>query len=459
MNFFQVETSVVTVPTEAMRRGDFSELLNPNNGFFTGARTIIDPLTGQPFPGNIIPPNRLSPNGLAILNAYPLPTPGFRQGTANVIQTSANPQDQRKDNIRLDYRLNTTNQFTYRFSRYNVRRGWTPSAATFPFARTDWSIGRTSRTTASWTSTITNNLINELTYTYSRDDVFIDVFTEDGASTSAAARASTTRTSSRSKEIDDKIPTITDRRLPRPSTAVRIRRRRPGRSTPSRTSTTMVRGRHTFKAGVIVEYSGEDDFDQINVSAIPGGTNNQNGRFEFTDGRAGGTGLGDRQRRAGRCSATTPSSASATSPSGARSRPTCSSRIRGSRRSNLTIEGGFRWVYWPPWYSTTNNIANFDPRFYDANNAGGDRPRRPGRLISGPRYNGVVLPGDGFEGDAQRPRRRQQPGGAGAVPRRAARLLGDARQRLRAAPRHLATRSTRRRSSAPAAASSTTASR
>jgi len=30
----------------------------------------------------------------------------------------------------------------------------------------------------------------------------------------------------------------------------------------------------------------------------------------------------------------------------------------------LTVEGGVRWVYWPPWYSTTNNIANFDPRFY-----------------------------------------------------------------------------------------------
>ena len=82
-----------------------------------GARIINDPLTGQPFPGNIIPTNRLSPNGMAILNAYPLPTPGFRQGTDNLLQTSENAQDQRKDSIRLDYRLNPTNQLTYRFSR------------------------------------------------------------------------------------------------------------------------------------------------------------------------------------------------------------------------------------------------------------------------------------------------------------------------------------------------------
>ena len=38
VNFFQVATNTVTVPTEAMRNGDFSELLNPNNGFYSGAR-------------------------------------------------------------------------------------------------------------------------------------------------------------------------------------------------------------------------------------------------------------------------------------------------------------------------------------------------------------------------------------------------------------------------------------
>ena len=73
----------------------------------------------------------------------------------------------------------------------------------------------------------------------------------------------------------------------------------------------MVKGRHTFKAGVVVGYSGEDDFDQINVASIPGGTNNQNGAFEFLDNRAGGTGAGGLERGARACSAITPRSASA----------------------------------------------------------------------------------------------------------------------------------------------------
>ncbi|MBI4472249.1 MAG: carboxypeptidase regulatory-like domain-containing protein [Acidobacteria bacterium] len=55
-----------TVPTAAMKRGDFSVLLP--------SRVIRDPATGQPFPGNIIPPNRLSPIGRALLDFYPDPT-------------------------------------------------------------------------------------------------------------------------------------------------------------------------------------------------------------------------------------------------------------------------------------------------------------------------------------------------------------------------------------------------
>ncbi len=63
------------VPSLAMRRGDFSELLNPANPFFNRARVINDPVTRQPFPNNVIPPERISSNGRALLNAYAEPTP------------------------------------------------------------------------------------------------------------------------------------------------------------------------------------------------------------------------------------------------------------------------------------------------------------------------------------------------------------------------------------------------
>src|SRR5262245_32086779 len=62
-----VEEQVGIVPTAAMRNGDFSALLP--------SRVIRDPLTGLPFPGNIIPAARFSAQGRALLNAFPQPVP------------------------------------------------------------------------------------------------------------------------------------------------------------------------------------------------------------------------------------------------------------------------------------------------------------------------------------------------------------------------------------------------
>ena len=51
------------VPTEAQRRGDFSDI----------SRQLVDPVTRQPIPGNIIPANRLNPVSQYFLKYIPLP--------------------------------------------------------------------------------------------------------------------------------------------------------------------------------------------------------------------------------------------------------------------------------------------------------------------------------------------------------------------------------------------------
>ena len=87
--FFVVNDSVITVPTDAYRRGDFSTALTGKTlGTDPLGRTIFegqifDPLTtrpvnGQlvrdPFPNNIIPTERLDPVALAIQKSIPAPT-------------------------------------------------------------------------------------------------------------------------------------------------------------------------------------------------------------------------------------------------------------------------------------------------------------------------------------------------------------------------------------------------
>src|SRR4029077_11205165 len=67
-------TNTGTVPSLAMRNGNFSELLDPANPFFKKVRTITDPGNNNaPFPGNIIPTSRISHNGQALLNVFPQP--------------------------------------------------------------------------------------------------------------------------------------------------------------------------------------------------------------------------------------------------------------------------------------------------------------------------------------------------------------------------------------------------
>jgi hypothetical protein len=64
--------TVFSVPTVAMRAGDFSECLVAGR-CGPAAVALKDPVTGQPFPGNIIPQNRISPISQKFLNFYPSP--------------------------------------------------------------------------------------------------------------------------------------------------------------------------------------------------------------------------------------------------------------------------------------------------------------------------------------------------------------------------------------------------
>jgi hypothetical protein len=70
----------VNVPTTKMRQGDFSEITT----------AIRNPLTGQPFPGNIIPSSQLSPVALKLLEYYP---PTNQPGTASNLQSNAASTD------------------------------------------------------------------------------------------------------------------------------------------------------------------------------------------------------------------------------------------------------------------------------------------------------------------------------------------------------------------------------
>jgi hypothetical protein len=84
-------TFLDSVPTDKMHNGDFSDLLLPENGGIQ----ISDPVTGLPYPGNIIPQNPApgqstwDPVGHNVLNLYPASTNPDRSLAANNFVASA----------------------------------------------------------------------------------------------------------------------------------------------------------------------------------------------------------------------------------------------------------------------------------------------------------------------------------------------------------------------------------
>ncbi|MGH8248531.1 MAG: carboxypeptidase regulatory-like domain-containing protein, partial [Gammaproteobacteria bacterium] len=205
VRFRRESTSIQVVPSLLMRQGNFSELLG-SNPFFSTPRVVNDPLTGQPFPGNIIPSGRLSSNGLGFLRAYPEPTPGFLQGRSNFIQTRPEPANQRKDTLSLDFQPSERHNFRFRHQNYN----WTQLDAFrggFDRAVTDWS--RPNKTASlNYVWTISPTLVNEFLATASVDRVFIGVQREGERFARSKYGINYPYIFPERKEIFDKIPTI-----------------------------------------------------------------------------------------------------------------------------------------------------------------------------------------------------------------------------------------------------------
>lgn len=88
-------------PTALERQGNFSKSFQ-NNGTLT---PIIDPTTGSPFPGNIIPAARITALGQAMLNFFPLPNfvgTGSQANIVNYFEAASATHPRRNDVLRVD---------------------------------------------------------------------------------------------------------------------------------------------------------------------------------------------------------------------------------------------------------------------------------------------------------------------------------------------------------------------
>jgi hypothetical protein len=202
----QGRTWVVSVPTAAQRASgftNFSDLISGQSGtrgpdllgrtvplgtIFDPATTRsvtagqADPVTGlmatgsgfvrDPFPGNIIPQQRLNPNAVKLLNLYPSPTsPGLvaNYGSSPVIEDDTNAFD-----VRFDHNFSDHDQVFVRYSFADSPRfkpgpfeGFADGGG---FNEGDEKV-RTQGAALSYTHTFSPTLINEVRVGFNREHV------------------------------------------------------------------------------------------------------------------------------------------------------------------------------------------------------------------------------------------------------------------------------------------------
>jgi Carboxypeptidase regulatory-like domain len=373
-----------TLPTSAMRSGDFSALLAQ-----TTPTIIRDPLTGDPFVNNVIPSNRITPDGRAIANVYTLMAGKAasyqdRNISNNSLFQNDNPFDFRQDVIRLDWQYSERQRYTARllFDDYDtVEPGGTFINAQLPTVPTDRRRpGRNIQLAHAWT--ITPTLVNEIKGnaawngqrippvgdTWMRDTygfVYPQLYLGGG-------------------RFENSIPNVTisgfasfngaNGSLLSPTTDI-----------AAMDNLSWIKGSHTPKFGVLIVRNRKD---QNGRSLYPGSLNFSTQGNSKTSGNAFADALLGNFRTY----------------SEAQSDPVgffrfwqyeayASDNWRVGR--TLSVEYGVRYQYHVPTYTQANNMASFDPARYDPARAITVLPN--GTLVagSGDRFNGMVRPDGG----------------------------------------------------------------
>lgn len=172
-----MSTQSALMPTAAERTGDFSRVP-------VGVR---DPLTGLPFPGNIVPSDRISPQAAALLAYYPLPngadgadattTRGANYQTPVVTKT-------RQDGLQVAMSKSLSNR-TSLSGTFAYQRTVADSVNLFGF--TDSSRQSSLNATVNWTRRFSTRLSMRVSYQFTRSGANVTPFFANRANVSGDA--------------------------------------------------------------------------------------------------------------------------------------------------------------------------------------------------------------------------------------------------------------------------------
>jgi outer membrane receptor protein involved in Fe transport len=161
--------NITRTPTEAQRSGNFA-----------GLPTITDPLTGQPFPGNVIPASRIDPVARALAERFPAPNGDFGGGR-NFSAETLSQRDFRQEFVRLDYRHSDAHNFYARFINDSIPTEepfgevFGTNFAAFPGIAATETNNPGRSFVGNWTWVLSSGMLNEVAYNYSRGAILSEV--------------------------------------------------------------------------------------------------------------------------------------------------------------------------------------------------------------------------------------------------------------------------------------------
>lgn len=158
------------VPSLPMRSGDFSQCDRKSGDYSvvvaSGCQIPVNPSTGSPFAGDIVP---VDPTAKALLNALvPLPN----NGPIGYTSAPESVTNGREDSFRVDHNINDKTRIFVRYTQDAYNLGLLPSWAggNYPTVKTTWDEAD-KNVVLNLTQTLRPNLLNEVVLGYSSNDI------------------------------------------------------------------------------------------------------------------------------------------------------------------------------------------------------------------------------------------------------------------------------------------------
>ena len=353
----QGQTFLSTVPTLAMRGGDFSEI----------SRVIYDPTTGQPFPGNVIPSGRIDQVARNILQQlYPEPnTTGTRQANGQTISNYLiNPIKTRRDNqfdVKVDHNISSNNRF---FTRYSYQKTYRDQPATLPHGDAGATFGagegniKAQGLAFNDTHTLKSNWLNEFRFGWSSVKFFmtsIDYGTNPAAAVGipginlnevTSAMTQMTFQNIRNLGANGNQPLITNQN-----------------DFQIFDNVTWIKGKHTVKTGGNITFRSREI---LNADTIVGSFSFNNNMTSNCAGQSAGctvssaTGFDVASFMLGLVNVKNRALFDANTYT--EKRPEYSLYVQDDYRltNRLTMNLGLRWDVYPPWIEVDDRQSNFD---------------------------------------------------------------------------------------------------